>query len=125
MGKWTTGLCGCFEDLPSCCWGFWCPCVLVGRVAEVVDKGATSCCASGFVFCCIQSLTGCGFLYTCGYRSRVRQTYSLPETPCVDWCTDCWCLPCSSCQVYRELKNRGVDPAQGYQKPPGWQFMKR
>ncbi|PTQ28050.1 hypothetical protein MARPO_0175s0012, partial [Marchantia polymorpha] len=99
--------CGCFQDLTSCmnksstCW------FLAGCWAEVVDKQATC-----FVFCCNQSLTGCGFLYTCGYRSRVRQTYSLPEPPYVVCCTYCWCLPRSSCQEYRELKHRGVDPAQ-------------
>ncbi|KAL2651887.1 hypothetical protein R1flu_020015 [Riccia fluitans] len=113
-GRWTTGLCGCFEHFPSCCLGCWCPCILVGRSAEVIDQGATSCCSACCVFCLLESCTSCGCFYTCGYRGRLRAKFGLPESPCGDCLTDCCCLKCSICQVYRELLNRNIDPFLGY-----------
>lgn len=135
-GRWTTGLFGCFEDCESCLLGACCPCVLIGRTAEIIDQGATSCCAAGTVFCCLQCWTGCGFLFTCSYRSRLRQKFGLPASPCGDCLVDCCCLNCSACQLHRELENRGVDPRLGYAavqhvydrpgnaQPPVQQFMK-
>lgn len=67
------------------------------------------------MYCCIQALTsgGCGFLYTFGYRVRLRQKFGLPASHCGDCLID-FCNPhCSVCQVYRELKNRGIDPELG------------
>ncbi|KAH7834882.1 hypothetical protein Vadar_020596 [Vaccinium darrowii] len=40
-GPWSTGLCGCCEDVSSCCLTCWCPCVAFGRIAEIVDRGST------------------------------------------------------------------------------------
>ncbi|CAM6127152.1 unnamed protein product [Calypogeia fissa] len=114
-GTWTTGVCGCFEDIESCLCGFWCPCILIGRYVEILDQGATSCCSACCIFCCLQSITGCGCLYTCGYRGRLRQKFGLPASPCGDCLTDCCCLCCSNCQVYRELDNRGINPKLGYE----------
>ncbi|KAG6549760.1 hypothetical protein Mapa_008740 [Marchantia paleacea] len=130
-GTWTTGLCGCFEHFSSCCCGFCCPCVLVGRYVEIIDQGATSCFSGGCVFCCLQSFTGCGCFYTFGYRARLRSKFGLPESPCGDCLTDCCCLYCSICQVYRELNNRNIDPTLGYNgvkhvyEQPAQQFMNR
>ncbi|KAL2650751.1 hypothetical protein R1flu_018879 [Riccia fluitans] len=133
-GYWTTELCDCFEDCSSCCLGAWCPCIAVGRTAEILDHGAIGCGSSCCVFSVLQAFTGCGFLYTCGYRKRLRAQFGLPESPCGDCLTDFCCLSCSVCQVYRELKNRQVDPALGYDGvrhlwerplPPGHQFMHR
>ncbi|KAL2644123.1 hypothetical protein R1flu_011710 [Riccia fluitans] len=105
---WTTGLCGCFDDCNSCCMGFWCPCVLVGRSVEAIDQGRTSCPLGCSIFLLLQALLGCGCLYTCMYRTRLREKYDLPATPCPDLCVDCCCLSCSICQVYRELENRNA-----------------
>ena len=48
-----------------------------------------------------------------GFRSQLRQKYQLPETPCNDFCTMCFCGHCALAQDHRELKNRGWDPAIG------------
>lgn len=32
VGKWSTGICGCFEHIPSCFVACLCPCVTVGQV---------------------------------------------------------------------------------------------
>lgn len=113
-GHWTTGLCGCFEDCSSCWCGMCCPCIVIGRYAEILDQGSTTCCTAGAVYFLIQLLTGCGFLYTCGYRARLRQKFGLPEEPCGDCMTDCCCPACSILQVYRELGNRNINPKLGY-----------
>ncbi|KAM0851081.1 hypothetical protein ACQ4PT_052659 [Festuca glaucescens] len=92
--SWTTGLCGCCDDAGSCCLTFFCPCVAFGRIAEIVDQGATC-------------------LYSCCYCSRLRGQYALKEKPCADCCVHWFCEPCALCQEYRELKNRGYDMSIG------------
>ncbi|PWA85452.1 PLAC8 motif-containing protein [Artemisia annua] len=114
-GKWTTGLCGCFEDCSVCCLTYWCPCVAFGRIAEIADKGNSACCVSGAFCLCLGLCTSCHACYTCFYRSKLRQLYMLPPKPCNDCCVHVCCLSCALCQEYRELKNRGMDPSLGWQ----------
>ncbi|KAJ3683770.1 hypothetical protein LUZ60_013997 [Juncus effusus] len=119
--RWTTDLCSCFDDVNSCCLTFWCPCVAFGRTAHIVDRGLTSCCGSASLYCC---LFCCGILvcpgiflqwiYSCIYRRNLRMGYNLPESPCCDCCVQYCCEPCSLCQMYRELQNRGFDMSIGY-----------
>ncbi|KAH7839917.1 hypothetical protein Vadar_010327 [Vaccinium darrowii] len=106
---WSTGLCDCFDDVPSCFMTWCCPCITFGRIAEAVDKGQTSCVASGAIYVLLQLVTGLQCIYSCCYRSKLRQQYSLHESPCADCLVHCFCEPCALCQEYRELKNRGVD----------------
>ncbi|KAL3697318.1 hypothetical protein R1sor_011394 [Riccia sorocarpa] len=105
LGAWTTGLCGCCQDCASCFVGHWCPCVLVGKNVEAIDEGRTSCATGGMIFFLLQ-FTGVCCVYTCLYRKSLRETYGIPGGPVEDFCTDCWCLCCSICQVYRELEHR-------------------
>ncbi|KAJ6689552.1 hypothetical protein OIU85_005914 [Salix viminalis] len=49
-GRWSSGLCGCFSDIPNCCITCWCPCITFGQIAEIVDKGTTSCAISGAIY---------------------------------------------------------------------------
>ncbi|XP_002965737.2 cell number regulator 4 [Selaginella moellendorffii] len=131
-GLWTTGLCGCTEDCPSCWCALCCPCVLVGRMANILDQGMTSVFTGAAIFCIVQWFTGCGCLYSCLYRAKLRHKYGLPEEPCNDICTDCWCNCCSIAQAYRELRNRNINPALGYEfaravyeQPPQVQEMRK
>ncbi|KAF8038389.1 hypothetical protein BT93_B1045 [Corymbia citriodora subsp. variegata] len=39
--SWSTGLCGCFDDVKSCCITFWCPCITFGQISEILDKVET------------------------------------------------------------------------------------
>ncbi|RVW65039.1 Protein plant cadmium resistance 2 [Vitis vinifera] len=98
----------------KCCLTFWCPCVTFGRIAEIVDRGSTSCGVSGALYTLILCLTGCSCLYSCFYRSKLRGQYLLEESPCVDCCVHCWCEGCALCQEYRELQNRGFDLSIGW-----------
>ncbi|XP_058108976.1 protein PLANT CADMIUM RESISTANCE 2-like [Magnolia sinica] len=106
-GPWSSGLCDCGEDCGSCCLTCWCPCITFGRIAEIIDRGSTSCGASGAFYTLLMCLTGCHCLYSCFYRSKLRQQYSLKETPCCDCLVHCFCESCALCQAYRELKHRG------------------
>ncbi|KAH7839150.1 hypothetical protein Vadar_000473 [Vaccinium darrowii] len=114
-GVWSSGLCDCCDDVPNCCITFWCPCITFGRIAEIVDKGSTSCGASGALYALIMYLTGHACVYSCFYRSKLRQQYTLPESPCNDCCVHCCCETCALCQEYRELKSRGFDMSIGWE----------
>lgn len=72
-----------------------------------------ACSSAGCLYCLLQSCTGMGCLYTCGYRARLRAKYGLSPEPCGDVCVDWCCLPCSLSQQYRELAARGVQADLG------------
>ncbi|KAL2342459.1 hypothetical protein Fmac_003744 [Flemingia macrophylla] len=112
--KWSTGLCDCFSDCSNCCITCLCPCVTFGRVAEIVDKGSTSCGASGALYTLICCVIGCGCLYSCFYRSKMRRQYGLKGSGCTDCLLHCCCEYCVLCQEYRELQNRGFDMIIGW-----------
>ncbi|XP_047973647.1 protein PLANT CADMIUM RESISTANCE 2-like [Salvia hispanica] len=107
---WSTGLCDCYSDCDSCCLTYCCPCITFGRISEIVDQGSSSCCLNGTLYTLL-SIIGCSCLYSCFYRSKMRQQYSLQESSCCDCCVHFFCEPCALCQEYRELKNQGFDMA--------------
>ncbi|KAK1425726.1 hypothetical protein QVD17_21081 [Tagetes erecta] len=113
--EWSTGLCDCRKDCSSCCLTCWCPCITFGRIAEVVDKGTTSCGVHGAIYSILCLFTGCECIYSFMYRSKLRQQYALPENPCNDCLVHCCCEWCALCQEYRELKHRGFEPSLGWQ----------
>ncbi|RWR74983.1 cell number regulator 2-like protein [Cinnamomum micranthum f. kanehirae] len=94
--------------LLTCC----CPCVTFGQIAEIIDKGTTSCALAGVLFYALASV-GCACVYTFNYRTRLRGLYSLEESPCADFFVHWCCMSCALCQEYRELKNHGTDPSIG------------
>ncbi|CAJ1936834.1 unnamed protein product [Sphenostylis stenocarpa] len=112
---WSTGLFECFSNFKNCCITCWCPCVTFGQIAEVVDKGSTSCGASGALYTMIFCLVGCGCIYSSFYRFKMRRQYMLKESPCPDFLVHCCCEPCALCQEYRELEIRGFDMVIGWQ----------
>ncbi|MED6180504.1 Protein CADMIUM RESISTANCE 2, variant 2 [Stylosanthes scabra] len=114
LEEWSTGLCDCFSDCGNCCITYWCPCVTFGRVAEIVDRGSTSCGASGALYALVCCLIGCGCLYSCFYRSKMRRQFNLKGSDCTDCLTHCFCEPCALCQEYRELENKGFDMHIGW-----------
>ncbi|OVA03957.1 Uncharacterized protein family Cys-rich [Macleaya cordata] len=111
---WSTGLCDCFDDFGTCCLTCWCPCITFGRIAEIVDRGSTSCGVSGALYMMIMCVTGCSCMYSCFYRSKLRGQYFLEESPCTDCFVHCCCEECSLCQEYRELKKHGFDMSIGW-----------
>ncbi|CAK9172241.1 unnamed protein product [Ilex paraguariensis] len=104
---WSTGLCDCLSDWRNCCITCWCPCVTFGKIAEIVDKGSSSCGQSGALYALIFCVAGCPCFYSCFYRSKMRRQHRLHKSPCGDCLVHCCCEPCALCQEYRELNNRG------------------
>eukprot|EP01018_Ginkgo_biloba_P018957 Gb_14595 [translate_table: standard] len=88
--QWTTGLCDCHED------------------------PANSCASSGLIYALILYCLCWPCCYSCSYRTRLRSQFNLVEKPCGDCLVHCFCELCALCQEYRELKNRGFDPALGW-----------
>ncbi|KAG6534727.1 cell number regulator 2-like [Zingiber officinale] len=114
IGPWSTGLCDCGDDTRNCCITCLCPCITFGQVAEIIDKGSTSCGASGALYVLILCVTGCSCLYSCFYRTKLRAQYGLREEPCNDCLVHCCCEYCSLCQMYRELTRRGFNMDIGW-----------
>ncbi|KAF8017295.1 hypothetical protein BT93_H2474 [Corymbia citriodora subsp. variegata] len=114
MREWTTGLCGCFEDPSNCLITCFCPCVTFGQIAEIIDRGSTSCAYAGSLCFLMIYFFNCSWCYTCTYRTKLRGLYSIPGNQCRDACLHHWCGPLALCQEYRELKNRGLDPSIGW-----------
>ncbi|KAI3516649.1 hypothetical protein L1887_15572 [Cichorium endivia] len=110
---WSSGLCDCCVDIPNCCLTCVCPCIIFGQIAEIVDKGTTSCGVHGVRYALINVLTCCGCLYSCTYRTKLRRQQGLPEVPTNDCCVHFCCGPCALCQEYRELQCRGYDMSIG------------
>ncbi|XP_065631185.1 cell number regulator 2-like, partial [Quercus suber] len=101
------------DDVGNCCITYWCPCITFGQIAEIVDRGTTSCATRGALYALIAWLTGCGCLYSCFYRSKIRRQYALEEGSYGDCIVRCCCEPCALCQEYRELKHQGFDLSIG------------
>ncbi|GJT04589.1 plant cadmium resistance 2-like protein [Tanacetum coccineum] len=89
--SWSSGLCDCCVDIPN------------------------SCGVHGAVYALINAFTGCGCLYSCTNRTKMRRQFGLPEAPTNDCCVHFCCGPCSLCQEYRELQHRGFDMSIGWQ----------
>ncbi|KAL8218689.1 hypothetical protein R6Q57_022062 [Mikania cordata] len=113
--NWSSSLCACCSDVPNCCLTCWCPCITFGQIAEIVDKGNTSCGVHGVLYALIEAFTCCGCMYSCVYRTKMRTQYGLRESPCNDCLVHFCCERCALCQEYRELKYRGFDMSIGNQ----------
>ncbi|XP_026379264.1 protein PLANT CADMIUM RESISTANCE 6-like [Papaver somniferum] len=111
---WTTGLFDCMDDPNNALITFCVPCFTFGQIAEIIDEGQTTCSTSGIMYAAVSFFTALPCLISCGYRSKLRNKYDLIEAPAADWVTHVFCEVCALCQVYRELKNRGYDPAIGW-----------
>ncbi|KAH7679741.1 PLAC8 motif-containing protein [Dioscorea alata] len=113
---WSTGLCDCCDDVSNCCVTCFCPCITFGKIAEIIDRGSSSCVMNGCIYWLISCVTGnCGWIYSCSYRKKMRSQYLLAESPCNDCLVHCFCEHCALCQEYRELKRRGFNMNIGWE----------
>ncbi|XP_022338254.2 cornifelin homolog [Crassostrea virginica] len=88
--QWSTGICGCFEDMGSCCAVTWCSSVYLYYLA---NKMGESCCLP----CAI---AGYGSLIP--LRTKIRAENKIHGSICDDCCMVCWCPLCVMCQLSRE-----------------------
>ncbi|KAK8561053.1 hypothetical protein V6N13_026482 [Hibiscus sabdariffa] len=111
---WNTGLLDCMDDpinaLVTVCF----PCVTFGQVAEIVDQGRTSCATNALLYGLVAFLIGFPCILSCGYRTKLRNNFRLPESPAPDWVIHLLCDYCALCQEYRELHQQGLDPSIGW-----------
>ncbi|OEL27422.1 Cell number regulator 2 [Dichanthelium oligosanthes] len=91
-----------------------CPRITLGQIAEIIDRGSTSCGTSGALYTLIMLLTCCQCVFSCIYRAKMRAQYGLQERPCADCYVHCCCECCALCQEYRKLKKRGFDMSIGW-----------
>ncbi|XP_022874039.1 protein PLANT CADMIUM RESISTANCE 12-like [Olea europaea var. sylvestris] len=113
-GNWSTGLYDCLDDRSNCVKTFFCPCITMGQIIEIIDRGTTPSQIGCGIYTALH-MVHCTWLYTSNYRSKLRALFNLQEAPCADFVVHCCCCVCGICQEYRELKNRGVDPSIGWE----------
>ncbi|XP_069781577.1 placenta associated 8, tandem duplicate 2 [Narcine bancroftii] len=85
--NWSTGLCSCCDDVGVCCCGIFCTICLGCQIAGNMNE------------CCL-----CGT--SMAMRTLVRTKYNITGTLCKDWLITMCCLPCSLCQIKREINIR-------------------
>ncbi|XVF86036.1 hypothetical protein PTKIN_Ptkin17bG0168400 [Pterospermum kingtungense] len=107
-GTWTTGLFDCMEDPTNALITALFPCVTFGQIADVLDNGHATCATSGIIY----AFAPC--LVSGPYRKKLRQRFGLVEAPASDRIIHSLFEPCALCQEYRELNNRGINPALGH-----------
>jgi Cys-rich protein (TIGR01571 family) len=109
-GQWTTGMFGCFEDIPICCYGMCCGYCLFGAVASHIKPGG--CCGPcfmAFLIDAIPAMVGCpamGCFYTTPFRTLFRSQFGLPVVCCSDFFAHCCCYCCAFTQEAREISAR-------------------
>uniref|UniRef100_A0A8C5G1B1 Uncharacterized protein n=1 Tax=Gouania willdenowi TaxID=441366 RepID=A0A8C5G1B1_GOUWI len=111
---WNTGLLDCFEDVSTCCYGFWCcpclACTVSGRFGEntclplcdIITPAVFSACGIP-LFAPPAGIT---------MRASMRNRYGIKGSLCKDIATGCFCTWCSWCQMHRELKERKKVPTK-------------
>nr|XP_046267685.1 cornifelin homolog B-like [Scatophagus argus] len=97
--EWGTGICQCLEDVPECCFAFWClPCF-----ACITTKKYGQC-------LCLPLLDMISGIPPVAMSMRVsmRQRYGIRGTMCTDCLYSTYCYSCSWCQMSREMKRRNI-----------------
>uniref|UniRef100_A0A669ETS5 Placenta-specific gene 8 protein-like n=1 Tax=Oreochromis niloticus TaxID=8128 RepID=A0A669ETS5_ORENI len=109
---WDAGLFDCFEEVNTCCYGFWCgpclACTVSGRFGEnnclpLCDIfGSAALAACGMPLCVPPAVLS--------VRAAMRNRYGIKGSLCKDIAVSCFCASCSWCQMHRELKHRKKTP---------------
>ncbi|KGN46557.1 cell number regulator 6 [Cucumis sativus] len=134
---WTTGICGCFQDISTCWRGMLCPCVLFGENVETLREeipwqnacvchamcveGGMAVAAATALFHGIDPQTSflisetllfawwmCG-IYTGLFRQSLQKKYHLKNSPCDPCLVHCCMHWCALCQENREMRNHLSD----------------
>ncbi|XP_076026311.1 cornifelin-like [Genypterus blacodes] len=119
LTNWSSGLFDCFDDTPSCCYGFWCcPCFACSTSGKF---GENSC----LPLCDILTpalLAACGIPLcvppaAVTMRVAIRHKYGIKGSLCKDIITSCFCEWCSWCQMAREMKHHKQMAKAGKAQP--------
>ncbi|XP_029988958.1 cornifelin-like [Sphaeramia orbicularis] len=111
--EWTTHLCDCFEDVSTCCYGFWCcpclACTVSGRFGENYCLPICDILTPSVMAACGIPVFVPPAVY--GMRASIRNRYKIKGSLCKDIGVSCFCVWCAWCQMHRELKHRNKAPA--------------
>ncbi|KAI9840393.1 MAG: hypothetical protein M1837_001651 [Sclerophora amabilis] len=140
-GEWRHALCEC-GDLPTCCVGFWCPCILYGKIQYRLNRKSARKDPTDLLG--HKSFNGpCGLLaVACGFQwllallqhTRIRRTYKLNGSVGKECLSSFCCCCCMLMQNEREMRDReegirklsgpvpGVGGASGYVPPSGMTY---
>ena len=106
---WEHGLCGCFDDIPTCLASCICPCYQYGQNNEqLLQTSCTGPCISYFclMYCGLQCCISAPF------RGALRSKFNIQgDSTCdcfVSWCCAC----CSLAQSAREIDSRKIEATQ-------------
>ncbi|KAF7641406.1 hypothetical protein LDENG_00282270 [Lucifuga dentata] len=98
--EWGSGICDCCDDVPECCFAFWCcPCF-----ACKISKAYGEC-------LCLPLLEIFRYIVppiTMSMRVSMRQHYGIKGTMCRDCMYATFCTSCVWCQMSREMKKRNI-----------------
>lgn len=72
-----------------------------------------ACCVQGTIFCVLGGFSPFLSVYSCIYRTKLREQYGIEGNRCKDCIASCLCPRISICQEYRELQARGFDVSAG------------
>lgn len=68
--QWQNGTFGCFSDIGTCCFSYFCPCIVAGQNAEAMGE---NCLLYGFL-----STLGCIGIFTqASIRQKIREKYGI------------------------------------------------
>jgi len=88
---WSSGLCACFDDLPSCLVAFCCTPCMECWVAHTAEECA---------------LLPCIFpMSSVAIRTKIRVKHNIKGSICNDCLIYAFCTPCTSAQLKREMDN--------------------
>ncbi|XP_053187871.1 cornifelin homolog B [Scomber japonicus] len=98
--EWASGICDCCDDVPECCFAFWCcPCF-----ACKTTKAYGQCLCLPM----LEIFMGVIPPITMSMRVSMRERYGIKGTMCNDClCATC-CTSCVWCQMSREMKRRKI-----------------
>ncbi|KAK7430279.1 hypothetical protein QQZ08_003254 [Neonectria magnoliae] len=118
--EWSNGLCSC-GPCDTCLLGTFLPCILLGKTADRM-RDPTMQTADNFnsdcmIFCGIQCVTGCGWIYAMMKRGEIRERFGIQGSGMNDCCASYWCGCCALIQQEKEVKARLAQGpiTQGYQ----------
>ena len=95
FGDWQYGLFGCFGDFSVCCLAYWCPCWVVGEIAEHFGESKMS-------VCLWHGFGGCNFVPT--LRNMLRKERNITGDLVNDHICGTLCFYCAIIQMRREIK---------------------
>uniref|UniRef100_A0A8C4P0J3 Uncharacterized protein n=1 Tax=Dicentrarchus labrax TaxID=13489 RepID=A0A8C4P0J3_DICLA len=112
LTDWDSGLCDCFENASTCCYGFWCcPCLACTVSGQFGENRCLPLCD----VCSPAILAACGIpLFIppalLSLRASMRNRYGIKGSICKDIGVSCFCVWCAWCQMHREIKHRKKPP---------------